>query len=133
MEELIIEAQLENLNAVQDFVAEKLESASCPAKLQTQIAIAVEEIFVNIARYAYCPETGGATIRVSADDDVVIEFEDKGKPYNPIKKKDPDTTASAEEREIGGLGIFMVKKIMDAIEYKRIGNKNILTIKKRLA
>lgn len=130
--ELLIEAKLENLDAVLDFINEKLETADCPLKMQTQISIAIEEIFVNIANYAYNPEVGGAVIRVSVGDEVVIEFEDNGKPYNPLEKSDPDITKSAEEREIGGLGIFMVKKIMDAVDYKRVGNKNILTIKKKL-
>jgi anti-sigma regulatory factor (Ser/Thr protein kinase) len=88
----------------------------------------VEEIFVNIAHYAYTPETGSVTIRMSVQENIVIEFEDSGKPYNPLEKEDPDIKASAEEREVGGLGIFMVKKIMDKVEYRREGNKNILTI-----
>ena len=74
-----------------------------------------------------------SVIRVSVGGDVCIEFEDGGKPYNPLGNDDPDTTAGAKERKIGGLGIFMVKKIMDAVEYRREGNKNILTIKKGLA
>jgi anti-sigma regulatory factor (Ser/Thr protein kinase) len=132
MNELLIEAKPENLDFVLDFVNEKLEAADCPMKVQTQIAIAVEEVFVNIAHYAYNPVVGGAKIRVSVDDEIVIEFEDNGNPYNPLEKEDPDITASAEEREIGGLGIFMVKNIMDAVDYCRKGNKNILTIKKKL-
>ena len=130
--ELLIEAKPDNLDAVLDFVNEKLELSDCPMKTQTQIAIAVEEVFVNIAHYAYNPEIGGAIIRVSVADEIVIEFEDKGKPYNPLEKADPDITASVEEREIGGLGIFMVKNIMDSVDYRREGNKNILTIKKKL-
>jgi anti-sigma regulatory factor (Ser/Thr protein kinase) len=118
MKELVIEAKLENLDTVLDFVAE----------LPTQVTIAVEEIFVNIAHYAYTPETGSVTIRMSVQENIVIEFEDSGKPYNPLEKEDPDIKASAEEREVGGLGIFMVKKIMDKVEYRREGNKNILTI-----
>ena len=130
MKELAIDAKTENLDAVLDFVSEQLESADCPVKTQTQIAIAVEEIFVNIAHYAYKPEAGGALIRVAVSDGVAIEFEDNGKPYNPLEKDDPDITTVAEERELGGLGIFMVKNIMDAVEYRREGNKNIITIKK---
>jgi anti-sigma regulatory factor (Ser/Thr protein kinase) len=122
MKELVIEAKLENLDAVLDFVAE----------LPTQAIIAAEEIFVNIVRYAYAPETGSVTIRISASNDIVLEFEDSGKPYNPLEKEDPDIKASAEEREIGGLGIFMVKKIMDKAEYRRDGNKNILKLSKTL-
>ena len=130
MKELAIEAKIENLDAVLDFVGAELEAADCPMKAQTQIAIVVEEIFVNIAHYAYGSETGGAVIRVAAGDEVAIEFEDKGKPYNPLEKDDPDITLAAEEREIGGLGVFMVKKMMDTVEYRREDDKNILTIKK---
>jgi sigma-B regulation protein RsbU (phosphoserine phosphatase) len=134
MEELTIEAKTENLDAVLEFVAKKLETAECLAKLQTQINIAVEEVFVNIAYYAYSPDVGGVSIRVSVGDGgvVTIEFEDGGKPYNPLKKEDPNITAGVEEREVGGLGIFMVKKLMDFVDYKREGNKNILTLKKKL-
>jgi anti-sigma regulatory factor (Ser/Thr protein kinase) len=147
MKELNIDAKTENLDTVLDFVANELEAAECSMKLQTQIAIAVEEIFVNIAHYAYnqaawasnsptgerpAPEVGGAVIRVTVGDEVCIEFEDKGKSYNPLDTADPDITLGAEEREAGGLGIFMVKKIMDAVEYRREGNTNILTVRKGL-
>ena len=133
MSELFIEAKTENLCRILDFVSENLEAADCSVKTQTQIAIAVEEIFVNIAHYAYNPETGGTTIRVLAtDNEIVIEFEDNGKPYNPLEKTDPDITKSMEERELGGLGIYMVKNIMDAVEYRHEDNKNILTIRKKL-
>lgn len=130
MKELIVDAVIENLGTVLDFVSSELEANECSMKMQTQIAIAVEEIFVNIANYAYNPEIGGAVIRVSVGDEVVIEFEDKGVPYNPLEKGDPDITAEAEEREIGGLGIFMVKNIMDEVEYRYEAGKNILIIKK---
>ena len=87
-------------------------------------------IFVNIAHYAYKPEIGGVVIRVSVGNEVIIEFEDKGNPYNPLDKGDPDITVGAEEREIGGLGVFMVKNIMDSVEYRHEDNNNILLIKK---
>lgn len=130
MKELTIDATVDNLNKVLEFVDAELETNDCDMKTATQIAVAVEEIFVNIAHYAYNPEIGGAVIRISVGDEIVIEFEDKGVPYNPLEKMDPDITKSAEEREIGGLGIFMVKKIMDSVEYNHVENKNILTIKK---
>ncbi|MDR2579582.1 MAG: ATP-binding protein [Fibromonadaceae bacterium] len=130
MNELTIDAKPENLDAVQDFVAEKLKSANCPIELQMQIAVAVEEIFVNIAYYAYSSKVGSVTIRMTTENSVVIEFEDNGKSYNPLEEKDPDITASAKNREVGGLGIFIIKKTMDTVEYQRIGNKNILTIRK---
>ena len=129
MKELFIEAKIENMDAVLDFINEHIKD--CPMKIQNQIGIAVDEIFSNIARYAYHPEIGGVTLRVAVSDDILIEFEDKGIAYDPLSTDAPDTTLSAEEREIGGLGIFMVKNIMDSVEYRREGNKNIMKIKKR--
>ncbi len=131
MKELKIEAKIENLNKVLDFVSAELETLDCLSKTQKQIRIAVEEIFVNIAYYAYKPETGFALIRITSDENEIgIEFEDSGKPYNPLEKDDPDITASIEDRPVGGLGIFMVKQIMDLVEYRHVDNKNILKIKK---
>ena len=132
MKELKIEAKAENLDSVMNFIVNELEAAGCSKKLQTQIKIAVEEIFVNISNYAYYPVVGGAVIRIVVGDDVSIEFEDNGTPYNPLEKDDPDITAGAEEREIGGLGIFMVKNIMDSVEYRHENNKNVLLIRKAL-
>jgi anti-sigma regulatory factor (Ser/Thr protein kinase) len=126
----MIEAKIEKLDVVLDFVSAELEAVDCSMKLQMQITVAVEEIFVNIAHYAYDPEEGDVMIRVTVGDEVIIEFEDSGKPYNPLEKSDPDIAASLEEREIGGLGIFMVKNIMDAVDYRYEAEKNILLIKK---
>jgi len=130
MDELIIEAKLENMDTVLDFISEKIED--CPKKIQNQIRIVVDEVFSNIARYAYQPKVGGAVVRIAVDDDVIIEFEDSGVAYDPLAKEDPDISLSAEEREIGGLGLFMVKNLMDSVEYRRAGNKNVLTIRKNL-
>ena len=130
MNELIIEAKLENMDTVQAFISEKIED--CPMKIQNQIRIAVDEIFSNIARYAYHPEVGGAVVRIVVGEDVIIEFEDSGVAYDPLAKEDPDVSLSAEEREIGGLGLFMVKNLMDSVEYRREGNKNILTCSRSL-
>jgi len=130
MKELITEAKTENLDAVLKFVSTELDAAGLSQKLQTHILVAVEEVFVNIAHYAYNSEVGGTTIRLAIDEEIVIEFEDSGKPYNPLENKDPDTTLTAGEREIGGLGVFMVKQIMDAVEYRNASGKNILTIRK---
>jgi len=132
MKELVIQAEIKNLDAVLDFVTTELEKADCPTKLQTQISITVEEIFVNLAHYAYTPAIGEAVIRIAADKEAVIEFEDQGKPYNPLEKEDPDITAGATEREAGGLGIFIVKKIMDSAEYRHTENKNILVLRKTI-
>lgn len=135
MKELTIEAKVENLDEVLAFVDEQLEAHDCSMKIQTQIDIAVEELFVNIAHYAYNPETGPATLRVEIQDEplsVVITFIDNGIPYDPLAKPDPDITLSAEERQIGGLGIYMVKKSMDNITYEYKDGKNILSIQKNL-
>jgi anti-sigma regulatory factor (Ser/Thr protein kinase) len=100
-----------------------------------QIDIAIDELFGNIAHYAYNPEIGKATVRVEVAKDplaVVITFIDNGVPYDPLAKADPDTTLSAEERESGGLGIYIVKKSMDDITYEYKDGQNILAIKKNL-
>lgn len=135
MKELVIDALTDNLPQVLAFVDGELEAADCPMKIQMQIDIAVEEIFVNIARYAYSPEVGTATVRVEVMGEppaVDITFIDGGVPYDPLAKADPDVTLSAEERQIGGLGIFMVKKSMDDVKYEYLDGHNILTLKKGL-
>lgn len=135
MKELTLPATIENIETVIDFVNEQLEEIKCPLKAQMQIDIAIDELFGNIAHYAYNPETGPATVRVEVTEEpiaVVITFIDRGVPYDPLKKEDPDITLSAEERAIGGLGIFMVKKTMDEISYEYKDGKNILRIKKNM-
>lgn len=135
MIEFDIEARNENLDAVLQFVDEQLEEAGCSMKTQMQIDLAVEEIFVNIANYAYDPEIGPATVRVEVEPDgsaVSITFIDHGVPYDPLAKADPDVSLSAEDRKIGGLGIFLVKKSMDDIKYEYVNGSNILTMKKSL-
>ena len=133
--ELELEAAPENLAEVQAFVEEHLSDADCSPKALMQIGIAVEEIFVNIAHYAYHPEEGRATIRVEVDDEpvtVTITFLDHGVPYDPLSREDPDVTLSAEERDIGGLGIFMTKEFVDNLAYEYKDGQNILTLKKKL-
>ena len=135
MSELTLEAKTENLDKVLSFVDGHLEEQECPMKTQMQIDIAVEELFVNIAHYAYNPEVGPVTIRVEVQKEplaVTITFIDHGVPYDPLAKEDPDITLSAEERQIGGLGIFMVKKSMDDIAYEYKDGQNILYIKKKI-
>jgi anti-sigma regulatory factor (Ser/Thr protein kinase) len=128
MNELTIEAKLENIDAVLDFINERI--GGCPMKVQNQIGIAGDEIFSNIARFAYHPNTGDATIRVAAGaGNVTIEFADNGTAYDPLSAPPPDTALTAEEREIGGLGIFLVRNIMDSVEYRREDGKNILMVK----
>ncbi|MCD7729451.1 MAG: ATP-binding protein [Clostridia bacterium] len=135
MNELTILATVENIEKVTEFVNEQLERLDCSMKAQMQIDIAIDELFGNIAHYAYNPETGPATVSVEVLDDplaVVITFMDNGKPYVPLAHADPDVTLSSEERDIGGLGIYMVKKTMDEIAYEYKDGKNILKIKKNI-
>lgn len=133
--ELEIDAVAENLPQVTEFVDRRLEAAGCPARAQLQINIAVEEIFVNIANYAYAPGKGKVALRMEVTDEPVmvrITFVDYGIPYNPLAREDPDVTLSAQEREIGGLGIYMTKKIMDDVSYEYRDGQNILTMRKDL-
>ena len=135
MKELTLEAKVANLQQVLDFVDENLTSMRCPMKILMQIDVAVEEIFVNVASYAYTPDTGSVTIRMDLQEKpraVVITFIDSGIPYNPLAKEDPDVTLSAEERQIGGLGIYMVKQSMDNVTYRFSDGKNILTLEKNI-
>ena len=135
MKELTIKATVENIDVVTDFVNEQLESFDCPMKAQMQIDIAIDELFGNIAHYAYNPEVGDATVRVEVNQQplaVIITFIDKGVPYDPLKKADPDTTLAVEDRDIGGLGIYMVKKSMDEISYEYKDGQNILRILKNI-
>ena len=135
MKELTISATVENIDAVTDFVNEQLEACDCPMKAQMQIDVAIDELFSNIAHYAYNPKVGEATVRVEVIEDplaVVITFIDNGVPYDPLAKEDPDITLSAEERGIGGLGIYMVKKTMDEITYEYKNGQNILKIRKNI-
>jgi anti-sigma regulatory factor (Ser/Thr protein kinase) len=128
MDEMTVKARLENLEQVLAFVESR--TGALPLKSRYHINIAVDEIFTNIARYAYPDETGIAVIRVAAGDAVTVEFEDGGVPYDPTARADPDLTQPADERAPGGLGVFMTKKLMDTVEYRREGNKNILTLRK---
>jgi len=133
MKELTIAATVENIEAVTDFVNQQLEELACPMKAQMQINIAIDELFSNIAHYSYNPEIGQATVRVEVMENplaVSITFIDNGVPFDPLSQEDPDLTLSAEERQIGGLGIFMVKKSMDEITYEYKDGQNILSIKK---
>ncbi len=133
--ELTLEARVENLDEVLAFVDSHLEQLNCPLKAKMQIDVAVEELYVNIAHYAYNPTVGSATVRVEVLQNplaVSITFIDHGIPYDPLKKPDPDVTLSAEEREIGGLGIYMVKKSMDGIDYEYKDGQNILRIQKNI-
>ena len=131
--ELETDADSENLPQVLAFIDQHLDAIGCTPKVQMQIAVAAEEIFVNIANYAYNPGKGKATVRVEVAEDplmIAITFMDNGVPFDPTKKEDPNVTLSANERDIGGLGIFMTKKMMDDVKYEYVNGKNILTLKK---
>ena len=135
MKEQTFDATIANLMAVTLFIDEWLESLDCGMKAQTQIDLAVDELFTNIASYAYAPGSGEATIRLNFDEAgrvASVTFIDSGVPYDPLQKPDPDVTLSAEEREIGGLGIYMAKKATDRMDYRRENGRNILTIYKKI-
>ncbi len=135
MKELTVPAVIGSLDKVTAFVNEQLESADCSMRTQMQIDVAVDEIFANIASYAYAPGTGVVKVRVEmleAPAAIVITFIDTGRPFDPMAREDPDVTLSAEERQIGGLGIFLAKKTMDDMRYEFKNGQNILRIVKQL-
>lgn len=136
MVERIFPAEPEQLEPVQRFVEEQIERYDCSARVRFQLDVAVEEIFINIAKYAYRPgQAGQAAVRCCVGGDplqVTIQFQDQGVPFNPLAKEDADITLTAQERQIGGLGILMVKKSMDAVRYSYEDGKNILTIQKNI-
>jgi len=130
-----LNAETINLEEVIEFINSQLEENDCPMKAQVQIDIAAEEIFVNVAHYAYKPDIGIVDICVDFAENprkALISFIDSGKPYNPLEKPDPDVTLSVDERKEGGLGIYMVKKSMDDVIYEFKNGQNNLTIVKNL-
>ena len=131
MKELIVSAVREKLSEVQEFVEDFLQKAGFQNKQIIQINIAVEEIYINIASYSYNPDVGLVTIScTNKGDKVIIEFADSGRQYNPLARQDPDVSKPWAERDIGGLGVFMVKKLMDQISYRYENGRNILIIEK---
>lgn len=132
MAEITVPARVGCLGDVLDFLCGHMDEAGINSAGQNSIALAAEEIFVNIASYAYPSGQGDVTIRVRAEaDKVTLKFLDSGKPYNPLSHKDPDTALAAEERQIGGLGIYLVRKMMDSARYQYRSGRNTLTIVKR--
>ena len=133
MAKITVDATRESIAQVAAFVEGELEKLSCPFKTVAQINIAVDELYSNIVNYAYGGGAGQASVTVQGLDanSVSVTFEDSGVPYDPLAKPDPDTTLGAEERKIGGLGIFIVKKTMDSMDYKYEDNKNVFTIVKK--
>ena len=135
VKEITLEAIPDNVDRAIEFIEEKLDEYGCGIKEKAAIDVAVDEIFSNIAHYAYAPNTGSATVRVNLLTDphaVEITFIDEGVPYDPLAKPDPDIEQPLEDRPIGGMGIFIVKQSMDAVDYEYRDGKNILTIKKNL-
>ncbi|MBE5996978.1 MAG: HAMP domain-containing protein [Lachnospiraceae bacterium] len=133
--ELEVGAKDENLAEVMQFLEERLDEAGCSVKAKMQILVAAEEIFVNIAHYAYAPADGNAKVRMTIAGNPAcaeISFIDQGMPYDPLSKEDPDITLSVEERPIGGLGVYITKKTMDEVYYRFEEGQNILTLKKIL-
>ncbi len=133
--QITVDAVLDELDTVMGFLEETLEENECPMKTSMQIAVSFEEIFVNVANYAYGNEMGQCTvcIEIEATEEcskVIITVMDRGKKFNPLDRDDPDISLSADDREIGGLGIFMTKKSMDRVSYKYEDNSNILIMEK---
>ncbi len=135
MREMTVDATVENIPAVTDFVNRKLEELQCPPKSQMQIDIAIDELFGNISNYAYKPDIGPATVRVEVEKHpvaVTITFIDGGRQFDPLSTDEPDVTLPASERRIGGLGLYLVRKTMDEITYEYRNGKNILKIRKNI-
>jgi len=133
MAEIRVSAVVDSVTEVTEFVDGQLEAMDCPMKAQVQIDVAIDEIFSNIAYYAYegQPTPGEAVVRIEPLPDkpgISLTFIDSGMFYNPLEKKDPDVTLALEERDIGGLGIFMVKKTMTKMLYERVNDENHLTL-----
>ena len=135
MKEITVDATIENMNTVTAFVDDFLDQIACPMKSKIQINIVIDEIFGNICHYAYKDSIGAVTVRVESGNTpkaVFLIFTDNGIPYNPLETEDPDITLSSEERKIGGLGIYLVKKNMDEMKYEYVDQQNRLWMEKRL-
>ena len=135
MKELSLKATLANVRRVTDFIDEQLKALDCSRKAQMQIDVAIDELFANIARYAFEQDTGEASIRFDFDErtqTASVTFIHGGVPFDPLERPDPDVTLPAHAREIGGLGIFLVKRTMDRLEYRFENGLNILTLRKRI-
>lgn len=135
MSHITLDATEQSVNSVVDYVDMMLDHIGCPTRARRQIHVVTDEVFSNIARYAYGQSTGDATVTLGFEQPnrmLVLTFEDHGVPFDPCQSHDPDTKLAIDDRPVGGLGIFMVKKIMDVVEYSRGDGCNVLTLKKRL-
>lgn len=131
--ELTVIATLENYDQVAEFVEGELEKREVPMEAEAQIDIALDEIYTNVVKYAYGDDPGEVTVRLDFTEDyksVKMTISDAGIPYDPLKRPDPDVSLEAEARQIGGLGIYMVKKLMDEVSYEYRGGMNILRMRK---
>lgn len=132
---LVVDATVENIEKVTAFVDGHLKRWGCAGRVQTQIDIAIDEVFGNIAKYAYKPQPGPAAVQVEMTENppaVILTFTDQGMPFDPLAHADPDTMLKAEERQVGGLGIYLVKRSMDEVYYEYRNGRNILKIKKKI-
>ena len=128
-------AKIDALSDVLGFVEQTLEEYGCPMKIQISVCVAIEEVFVNVANYAYGGGEGDMTLGIDFDEEtraITFRMTDKGVPFDPLQNPDPDITLSAEERAIGGLGIFITKKTMNDIRYAYENGENILTMVKKI-
>ena len=135
MAQMTFPASLEYIEPATDFMNDILESAGCPMRTRMKLDIALDELMSNVAQYAYAPGTGDVTVSVEVVEEpkrAVVTLTDSGVPYDPLQKEDPDVTLSAEERGIGGLGIYIVKQSMDGMTYEYRDGQNVLTIVKAI-
>ncbi len=132
MKKITVPAKIESIEVVTDWIDEQLEEKDCSFKMITQVNIVLDEILSNIAKYAYEDQDGDITVECDIDSSLHLTFKDHGIAYNPLEKEDPDITASAEDRDIGGLGIYLTKKMTDAISYEYADGQNVLTIQKQI-
>lgn len=131
MTSITLPASVDSIGAATRFADERLTAAGCPPRVRAMIDVAIDELLSNIARYAY-PE-GGGTMTLSAEVQAgraVLTFRDGGMPYDPLTGSEPDTQAALQDRPIGGLGVFLVRRTMDAVRYERQQDQNVLTVEK---
>ena len=130
-----ISALIENWNIVYDFLNDCMDKFRLEGKLRTEVLLSCEEIYVNVAHYAYSGRTGSVSIKIEYKNEqkkLKIEFTDSGIPFDPTKLKEPNIGDPIEKRKIGGLGVFMVKKMMDSVEYRYEFGQNNLTLTKHV-
>ena len=133
MKRMNVDATVQNIDPVTEFICTELKTCGCGDRALLQIAVAIDEIFGNIAHYAYAGEKGCVDVQVDVQNGLAeITFTDEGVPFDPLKSEDPDVTLNVEDRDIGGLGIFLVKKTMDSLEYERRDGRNVLKFTKRI-